>query len=134
MKQTPEKHLPVVLVVEDEPFVRMMGAGALEDAGFGVIEACNADEALRVLADRSDVGVVFTDVDMPGSLDGLALARRVHDGWPRIGVVVTSGRYQLGEEVLPYGDPFVAKPYAVKALLRRIEEAMERWRSESDGV
>ncbi len=114
--------------------MRMMGAGALEDAGFGVIEACNADEALRVLAARPDVRVVFTDVDMPGSLDGLALARRVHDGWPRIGVVVTSGRSCVGEELTPNGDQFVAKPYAVQALVRRIEEAMQRGWIESDEV
>jgi CheY-like chemotaxis protein len=134
MEQTPERNLPVVLVVEDEPFVRMMGADALEDAGFGVIEACNADEALSVLALRPDVRVVFTDVDMPGSLDGLALARRVHDRWPKIGVVVTSGRYLVGEDLAPHCDRFVSKPYAVKALVRRIKEAMQCGRIDGDGA
>ncbi|WOJ89755.1 response regulator [Methylocapsa polymorpha] len=124
--------MPVVLVVEDEPFVRMMGADVLEHAGFGVIEACNADEALRVLEVRPDVRVVFTDVEMPGSLDGLALARRVHDCWPRIGVVVTSGRGHVDEESMPNDDPFVSKPYAPKVLVLRIEEAMQRGRSDND--
>lgn len=134
MGQTQERLLPVVLVVEDEPFVRMMGADALQGAGFGVIEACDADEALRVLAARPDVCVVFTDVDMPGSLDGLALARRVHDCWPRIGVVVTSGRYLVAEEFMPYGDSFVSKPYGAQALVRRIEEAMQRGRIDGEGA
>ncbi|WP_026608240.1 response regulator [Methylocapsa acidiphila] len=126
MEQAAKISSPVILVVEDEPFVRMMGAVALEDAGFGVIEACNADEALRVLEIRPDVRVVFTDIDMPGSLDGLALARRVHEDWPQIGVVVTSASSHVSDERMPKGDSFVAKPYAVKALLRRIEEAMRR--------
>lgn len=134
MEKTQQRHAPVVLVVEDEPFIRMMGADALEDAGFGVIEACNADEALEVLAARDDVGVVFTDVDMPGSLDGLALARRVRDCWPGIGVVLTSGRSITSEEISPQGDAFVAKPYAPKALARRIEEALARGQREQESL
>lgn len=127
---TPEKSSPLVLVVEDEPFVRIMSADMLQDAGFDVLVACNADEALRVLATRADVGVVFTDVEMPGSLDGLALAWRIHDCWPQIGVVVTSGRCSSIEGELPDDDLFVAKPYAGPALVRRIKEVMRRARPE----
>ncbi|PNG25605.1 response regulator [Methylocella silvestris] len=112
---------PVVLVVEDEPFVRMLGADVLEDAGFAVIEAANADEALRLLALRSDVAAVFTDVEMPGSIDGVGLASRIHDCWPEIGVVLTSGRCVLEAGVLPTRDRFVAKPYAPAGLLLAIE-------------
>jgi len=130
MEQTPEKPSSLVLVVEDEPFVRMMSADMLQAAGFDVLVACNADEALRVLAMRADVGVVFTDVEMPGSLDGLALAWRIHDCWPRIGVVVTSGRNSPDEGQLPDDDLFVAKPYAAPVLVRRIEEVMRRVRAE----
>jgi CheY-like chemotaxis protein len=126
MEQTPTKQSPFVLVVEDEPFVRMMGADMLEDAGFEVLMACNADEALRVLANRSDVGVVFTDVEMPGSLDGLDLAWRIHRDWPQVGVVVTSGRSSASECALPDDGLFVAKPYAAPTLVREIKEMMRR--------
>ncbi|ACK49820.1 response regulator receiver protein [Methylocella silvestris BL2] len=117
---------PVVLVVEDEPFIRMLGADVLEDAGFAVIEAANADEALRVLALRSDVAAVFTDVEMPGSIDGVALASRIHDRWPRIGVVLTSGRRVFGPDALPKTDRFVPKPYAPALLLVEIEAVIAR--------
>src|SRR5215203_2112901 len=76
---------PVVLLVEDEPLVRMTAADELEEAGFQVLEAANADVALKVLEARSDeVQVLFTDVDMPGSMDGLALAEQVHSRWPHV--------------------------------------------------
>lgn len=116
----------VVLVVEDEPFVRMLGADALEDAGFGVLEACNADEALRLLGARSDVRIVFTDIEMPGSVDGLALAWRIHERWPRIGVVLTSGRCFIDPASMPHGDLFMPKPYAAWALVRQIETIIAR--------
>ncbi len=115
-----------VLVVEDEPFVRMLGADVLESAGFNVIEACSADEALSVLASRSDVCVVFTDVEMPGSLDGLDLAWRIHERWPQIGVVLTSGRRMIEAQAMPDQDAFVPKPYAPSSLLRHVETAMAR--------
>jgi two-component system, response regulator PdtaR len=125
MEQT-QSHSSVVLVVEDEPLVRMLGADFLESAGFEVIEACNADEALRVLALRDDVRAVFTDVDMPGSLDGLDLAWRIHETWPGIGVVLTSGRCFLEPNLMPRDDVFVPKPYAAPALVRHIETVMAR--------
>ncbi len=125
MKQPPIRH-SVVLVVEDEPFVRMLGADVLESAGYEVIEACNADEALRILTTRADVRAVFTDVDMPGSLDGLDLAWRIHDRWPDIGVVLTSGRSFIEPNAMPHGDAFVSKPYSAPALVRRVEAVMGR--------
>lgn len=130
MEHTQRKIPPVVLVVEDEPFVRMMGADLLDQAGYDVLLASNADEALRVLAARPDVRVVFTDIEMPGSLDGLALAWRIHDCWPRIGVVVTSGRCAIGAGAMPDEDLFVAKPYAAPTLVRQIEKVMQRIPSE----
>jgi CheY-like chemotaxis protein len=98
-----------VLVVDDEPMIRMIAADELESAGFSVLEAATADEALEILQSRRDVGVLFTDVNMPGQLDGLALAELVHDRWPEIKLVVASGRpLQRG---VPDASTFLTKPY-----------------------
>ncbi len=111
----------VVLVVEDEPFVRLFGVDLLEQAGFDVLQAGNADEALWLLEAHPEVRVVFSDIDMPGSLDGIELARRICDCWPRIGIVLTSG-HQIRAEMLPREGRFLAKPYDGKALVREIKE------------
>jgi len=105
---------PLVLIVEDEPLVREIAAAAIQDAGYEVVEAANAREAVDILRTRADVGVLFTDVDMPGDLDGLALARLVHEQWPAIRLVVTSGRSLLGP--VPDDGRFVAKPYSLQHL------------------
>jgi CheY-like chemotaxis protein len=102
---------PAVLIVEDEPLVRIGAVNLIEDAGFEVIEAANADEAIGILECRSDVRVVFTDIHMPGSMDGLKLAHAVRNRWPPIRIIVTSGRELIAEQVLPEGGRFFAKPY-----------------------
>jgi two-component system, response regulator PdtaR len=79
-----ELKIPAVLIVEDEPLVRLGAVQTIEDAGFEVIEAANADEAIEILEKRSDIRVVFTDVHMPGSMDGLKLAHAVRNRWPPI--------------------------------------------------
>jgi CheY-like chemotaxis protein len=94
---------PAVLIVEDEPLVRMGAVNLIEDAGFEVIEAASADEAIRILECRSDVRVVFTDIHMPGSMDGLKLAHAVRNRWPPIKIILTSGRDLIAEQVLPEG-------------------------------
>ena len=104
----------LVLLVEDEVLVRLAACDGLEAAGFDVIEAMDAEEALGVLGARSDVGVLFTDVNMPGALDGLDLADEVHRRWPMIKLVVTSGRTL--ERTVPDDGVFIAKPYSLKAL------------------
>src|SRR6204780_5745961 len=96
-----ERIVPVVLVVEDEALVRLSAVGMLEDAGFRMIEAVNADQALELLAADSDVQLLFTDVNLPGTIDGLALARQVHDRWPHIGIIVVSGRESPQPQELP---------------------------------
>ncbi len=116
---------PVVLLVEDEPLLRMLGADVLEDAGFGVVAAGNADEALERLEDHPEVGVLFTDVRMPGSLDGIALARLVHDRRPDVRLVVASGHAQLRSEDLPDNGRFVSKPYRPDELVEAIREAID---------
>jgi CheY-like chemotaxis protein len=103
--------LPAVLIVEDEPLVRIGAVNLIEDAGFEVIEAASADEAIGILECRSDVRVVFTDIHMPGSMDGLKLAHAVRNRWPPIRIIVTSGRDLIAEQVLPEGGRFFAKPY-----------------------
>jgi CheY-like chemotaxis protein len=103
--------MPVVLIVEDEPLVRVSACNMIEDAGFEVIEAANADEAIRILESRSDIRVVFTDVHMPGTMDGLKLAHAVRNRWPPIKIIVTSGRDLATEHDLPEGGRFFAKPY-----------------------
>jgi CheY-like chemotaxis protein len=103
--------MPVVLIVEDEPLVRVGACNMIEDAGFEVIEAASADEAIRILESPSDIRVVFTDVHMPGTMDGLRLAHAVRGRWPPIKIIVTSGREVLTQHDLPEGGRFFAKPY-----------------------
>jgi CheY-like chemotaxis protein len=106
---------PVVLLVEDELFVRMAAADALEDAGFEVIETANAKAAQEILSDRDDVRVLFTDVKMPGPMDGLELASLVRRRWPHILIVITSGHLKPESVSLPDDAVFIAKPYGEKA-------------------
>jgi DNA-binding NtrC family response regulator len=83
----------------------------IEEAGYEVIEASNANEAIAILQARTDIRTVFTDVEMPGSMDGLKLARYIRKRWPPIQLVVTSGRYHIDDADLPPGGKFVPKPY-----------------------
>jgi DNA-binding NtrC family response regulator len=101
-----------VLVVEDDPVILMTAAQTLRQAGFAVIEAQTADEAATILQAAFDhVHVVFSDIEMPGDLDGLALAHIVSEVWPKISVVLTSGRVVPCRSMLPCGTRFVEKPY-----------------------
>lgn len=113
----------VVLVVEDEGFVRMIAVDILQDEGYTVLEVGTADDAWSLLESRSDVGVLFTDVNMPGHMDGLTLATRVAERWPHIRLVVTSGRYGLSTHELPDHGQFVQKPYHHGDLVSAIAQA-----------
>ncbi|HTC04079.1 MAG TPA: response regulator [Xanthobacteraceae bacterium] len=115
-------NIPAVLIVEDEPLVRIGAANIIEDAGFKVIQAESADEAIRVLECRGDIRVVFTDIHMPGSMDGLKLAHTVRNRWPPIKIIVTSGRELIAEQVLPEGGRFFAKPYNPIEILGALRE------------
>jgi two-component system, response regulator PdtaR len=114
----------VVLLVEDEALVRMVGADILEEAGFRVIEAVNANEALAMLEARTDVQALVTDVEMPGGLDGFTLARLVHKAWPHIRIVVASGRASPAEGVMPPRAFFLPKPYKPDALVRAVQSRL----------
>ena len=106
----------VILLVEDEVLVRMLAADVLSEAGFTVLESTNAEEALTLLEARPDVQVLFTDVNMPGALDGLGLAQTVHEQSPGIGILIGSGRIRPAPGELSPGTRFIAKPYAPSAL------------------
>lgn len=100
----------VMLVVDDEPLVRMELVGLAEEAGFETIEAGNATHALRVLDSRQDVKVVFTDIRMPGDMDGVQLAHAVRDRWPPMIIVICSGNVEPPNHDLPHDVTFLAKP------------------------
>ena len=103
---------PVVLIVEDKFLLRLEAADMVKAAGFEAVEAANADQAIEILEARRDITVVFTDIQMPGSMDGLKLARAVRGRWPPIKIVATSGRAHLAETDLPEGGRFLPKPYS----------------------
>lgn len=113
-----------ILVVEDETLVRMLGMDVLADAGFDVLEAADADEALTILKSHDDVQLLFSDIDMPGSMDGLELARLVHQRWPEIRLLLTSGHHQLPPEALPDDGRFVRKPWTREVLIEKIRTAL----------
>jgi CheY-like chemotaxis protein len=114
---------PVVLIVEDEFLLRMDAADMIAGAGFEVVEAATADQAIGILEARTDITVVFTDIQMPGSMDGLKLARAVRGRWPPIKIVTTSGRVRVDPQDLPEGGRFLPKPYSslqVTGMLREL--------------
>jgi DNA-binding NtrC family response regulator len=112
----------VVLVVEDEPLLRMIAVELLQDAGLEVCEAGRADDAIPVLEDNEGIRVLFTDVRMPGSMNGYALAHYVHGRWPGIKIIVTSGHTAISEDSLPVGAVFVPKPYDPVLLPQCVKE------------
>jgi CheY-like chemotaxis protein len=101
----------VVLIVEDELLIRMNAVEMIGEA-YEVVEAANADEAIAILERRLDITVLFTDIQMPGSMDGLKLAAAVRDRWPPVLIVATSGHVKLGPGDLPQGGRFLPKPYS----------------------
>jgi CheY-like chemotaxis protein len=114
--------ISVVLVVEDEFLIRMHAAEMIEEAGFEVVEASNADEAVAMLEARFDIAVVFTDIQMPGSMDGLKLAKAVSDRWPPIHIVATSGLVDVRIDDLPNGGRFLPKPYSPAQVIGALHE------------
>ena len=116
----------LVLVVDDEAVLRFIAIDVLEESGFRVLEAEDAKAALRVLADNPDVRVLFTDINMPGALDGVDLAREAHARWPEIKLVVTSGRPKPVDKDIPDESRFVPKPYSPDHLVREIRKALAK--------
>ena len=114
-----------ILVVEDEPLIRLGLASVIEDAGYEVVEAASADEAIRRLEANREIGLVLTDVDMPGSMDGIQLANYVRGRWPPIRLIVISGKVGVKPGELPHGARFMSKPYQEPALMRLVETMLE---------
>ena len=111
-----------VLVVEDETLIRMDIVDQLEDEGCTVFEAANADQAIAILAAQPMIRILFTDIDMPGSMDGLKLAAAVRDRWPPVKIIVTSGHRMVEITELPDGSVFFAKPYRHEGVMTSIRE------------
>lgn len=113
-----------VIVVEDETIVRMDIAMSLEDDGFIVLEASNADEAIEILIAHPEIRLMFTDIDMPGSMDGLKLAEAVRDRWPPVKIIVASGHRQLSDDLLPVEGRFFSKPYDHACIVSAMREML----------
>ena len=113
---------PVILVVEDDFLIRMHAAEMIENAGFDTVEAASADEAIAILEARWDITVVFTDIQMPGSMDGLKLAAAIRGRWPPIKIVATSGLVHVGQDQLPEGGRFLSKPYSPDQVVQTLRE------------
>lgn len=116
----------VVLIVEDDFLLRSDAMQMLEEAGFKVVEAANSDEAILILEARPDINVMFTDIDMPGSIDGMKLAHAVRGRWPPIKIIATSGHYKISSDDLPTGGKFIPKPYNFKNVADVIREVVRR--------
>ena len=116
---------PVVLIVEDEYLVRTGTRDAVETAGFDVLEAGDADEAIAILSARNDIRLVFTDIHMPGSMDGLKLAHFVRDRWPPVKIVATSARVRITASDLPEGGRFLPKPYSAGDIASTLHELIQ---------
>lgn len=115
-----------MLLVEDEPLVRLVASDMLAEAGFRALEACNAEEAMTLLEAKPETVAVVTDVKMPGSLDGFGLAHLVASRWPDTGIVVVSGHARPGEGDLPKDAMFLPKPYQPSALVDAVRTVTSR--------
>jgi DNA-binding response OmpR family regulator len=121
-----QQFLGVVLLVEDEPLVRLVVADILMEANFHVIEASGAEEALKVLRAQVRVDVLLSDVEMPPGMNGYDLARQVDQSWPEIEILITSGREWPRGDDLPPGAAFLAKPCPNATLVSHVQAAVRR--------
>jgi DNA-binding NtrC family response regulator len=122
MASVPSGSPTTVLVVEDEMILRMRAVDIVEDAGFRAVEATNADEALSILESRSDISLLFSDIQMPGSMDGLKLAHAVHNRWPSIKIILVSGQVTLSEADKPEDSRFFRKPLEMDQMIAELQE------------
>jgi CheY-like chemotaxis protein len=111
----------VVLVVEDEMLLRMRAVDMVEDAGYTSVEAVDADEAVAILESRSDIALMFTDIQMPGSMDGLKLAHTVHKRWPPIKIILVSGQLKPANLDIPANSRFYGKPLEAKEMIAELQ-------------
>ncbi len=118
----PDGSPSVVLVVEDELMLRMRAVDIVQDAGFESVEAINADEAIGILESRADISVLFTDIQMPGSMDGLKLAHLTHARWPHIKIILVSGQIAVTDENKPEDAKFFPKPLEISQMVLELQE------------
>jgi two-component sensor histidine kinase/DNA-binding NarL/FixJ family response regulator len=111
-----------VLIVEDEMVLRMRAVDIVEDAGFNAVEAVNADDAMVILESRSDISLLFTDIQMPGSMDGLKLAHAVHNRWPAIKIILVSGQIKPTDAEKPEDSRFFGKPLGAAQMVAEIQD------------
>jgi CheY-like chemotaxis protein len=119
LNSSPQKRL-IVLVVEDEPILRMTAVDMVEDAGFEAVEAADATQAVEILETRPDICIVFTDIDMPRGIDGMKLAALIRERWPPIEIILTSGHLDAPDVRLPERSLFFPKPYDEKQVVAAI--------------
>jgi CheY-like chemotaxis protein len=119
----------VILIVEDDPLLRELAVGLVEDAGFVALEAGDAGQAVVQLEARADIAVMFTDINMPGRMDGLKLAHMVRDRWPPIKILVVSGQVRLRQSDLPSNSAFLEKPYRGEAVIARLRSLVDPTRT-----
>ena len=112
---------PVVLIVEDEPLLRMHAASLIEDAGFDTLEASSAEEAIEFLETRLDIRIVFTDIDLPGEMNGIRLAAAIRDRWPPVELVLTSGQVKVADKDIQTRGHFLPKPYEARRLIETLQ-------------
>jgi CheY-like chemotaxis protein len=115
-----------VLVVEDDELVRVLAADMAASAGHKVYQAAHADEAIQLLERNLDIRIVLTDVEMPGTMDGVKLAHYIRDRWPPIQLIVVSGAKVLAEKDLPLGASFLSKPYTHDHISEQLREMVTR--------
>jgi two-component system, response regulator PdtaR len=114
----------VILVVEDHPLIRLSALDLIHNAGFEGLEAANAEEAIKILEARTDIRLVFTDVEMPGTMDGVKLAHYIRNRWPPIHLIVASGKAIIEESQLPSGSRFFPKPYDDNSIVEEMKKIM----------
>lgn len=113
---------PVVLVVEDEMLLRMRAVDMVEDAGYTPVEAVDADQAVEILESRSDIVLLFTDIQMPGSMDGLRLAHAVRERWPPIKIILVSGQLKRSGIAIPADSRFFGKPLTSGEMIAEMQD------------
>ena len=114
--------LPAVLVVEDEPLIRMDAVDFITEAGFQTYEASSADQAIALMNKHADIGILFTDVEMPGSMDGLKLAAYIRDRWPPVVIIIASGATHIKAVNMPIGSLFFPKPYSTNKISQSLKD------------
>ncbi|MEP6567108.1 MAG: response regulator [Mesorhizobium sp.] len=115
----------VILIVEDSAIIRMGAVDLVSSAGYQALEASNAEEAIRLLEARSDIDLVFTDVGMPGTMDGIKLAHYIRNRWPPVKLIVASGRTIIEESQLPEGSRFFPKPYSESTIVEEMRRMVQ---------